>query len=578
MLGASAPAALLAQTRSAVGPDPNTPRLLVAVFASNDRAAGVQTADAIRSRVQSGVSMKQLYVIPKNDITNYLESSGYKADSSLGPTDLKELAKLLRADEVLSGSVTRTAAGFRIEPRLMLARDVSLAQPLPAIETSSPGDAARQIERSLQEARKQLADNRACENAIRDRQNDKAIANANAAIAKYPQATIARLCLATAFQEMKAAPDSVLRVTDEIRRLDPKNSQALRLAFTAYQTKGDQESAVRALIGLLGLEPNNPSLQAQVVAELAKLGQPKKAIPIIDTLLLQNPGDPQLLRQKWLLALAAGAAADSAARPAEFAVAVNAGEDMVKADTTLADSVYFERQIVAANQLVPPRGAEFASRAVQRYPNSAGFWASKANAERKAGQTQMAIESMKRALTIDPKTPNGNLLLAQIYLELQQADSAVAVARRAVGAGEDQKTWGAFLLGPTQAAFKQAQDSKKTEDFQRALSLAQEADKLAPSQFTAFFIGASSFFIGADAYQNAATMANQAQKASSRQKAELNTKACTAAKTAQDMFLLTQTNMPKGGSVDANVARQLLGFVSQYSPAVDQIIKATKCK
>src|SRR5947208_1810514 len=101
----SAPAALHAQTTRGLGPNPDTPRLLVAVFASNDRSSGVQAADAIRSRVQSAANIKQLYVIPKNDITSYLESSGYKADSSLGPTDLKELAKLLRADEVLSGSV-----------------------------------------------------------------------------------------------------------------------------------------------------------------------------------------------------------------------------------------------------------------------------------------------------------------------------------------------------------------------------------------------------------------------------------------------------------------------------------------
>src|SRR5205814_1999772 len=105
---------LVSQTTRVVGPNPDTPRLLVAVFASNDRTTGVSAADAIRTRVQTASNPKQLWVIPKNDITTYLESSGYKSDSSLGPTDLKELAKLLRADEVLAGSVTRTATGLRI--------------------------------------------------------------------------------------------------------------------------------------------------------------------------------------------------------------------------------------------------------------------------------------------------------------------------------------------------------------------------------------------------------------------------------------------------------------------------------
>jgi len=553
---AGAPVALRAQTNRGVGPNPDTPRLLVAVFASPDRLAGVQTADAIRTRVSSASNIKQLYVIPKNDITNYLESSGYKADSSLGTTDLKELAKLLRADEVLAGTVTKTTTGVKIEPRLMLARDPALAQPLPAVEANNPGDAARQIERSLQEARKQLADNKACENAIRDNKNDQAIALARAGIAKYPQATIARLCLANAFIAMKASPDSVLRVTDEIRRLDPKNSQALRFAVPAYQAKNDNENAVRALVKLLELEPGNPTLQAQVVAELAKLGKPEVALPIINELLAQNPGDPQMLRQKWLLTLAQAAGADSASSAQRFSEAVTAGEEMAKADTTLADSVYFERQIIAANRMTPPRGLEFASRAVQRFPNSAAFWASKANAERKAGQSQMAIQSMQRALSIDPKTPNGNLLLAQIYVDLNQPDSAVAVARRAVQSGEDQKTWGAFLLAPTQAAWKVADASKQIPDYQKALALAEESDRLSQSPTAAFFAGVSSFSIGIASLQ-------AAQKP----------KSCPMARSAQDMFAKTQIYMPRGGSIDPNTARTILGYVTQYSPTADQMVK-----
>jgi len=241
-LGLASPAALVAQMR-AQGPNPDTPRLLVAVFSSNDRSAGVMAADAIRTRVQNLANVKQLYVIPKNDIVTYLESSGYRPDSSLGLTDLKELAKLLRADEVLAGSVTRSATGgYRFEPRLMLARDPALAQPLPAVEAANANDAARQVEKSLNEARKQLADNKACENAIRDQKWAAAIAAANAGIVKYPTATIARLCLANVYLAMQttkdslgAPPDSVLKVTDEIRRLDPKNSQALRFAYAAYE-------------------------------------------------------------------------------------------------------------------------------------------------------------------------------------------------------------------------------------------------------------------------------------------------------------------------------------------------------
>jgi tetratricopeptide (TPR) repeat protein len=322
-------------------------------------------------------------------------------------------------------------------------------------------------------------------------------------------------------------------------------------------------------MGLLALEPTNPTLQGDVVRELAKLGKPAVALPLLDTLLIQNPGDPQMLRQKWFLTLAAASADTGASQKALFARAIATGEEMVKSDTALADSVYFERQIIAGNVLTPPRGLEFASRAVQKFPSSAHFWASKAYAERKAGQLQMALESMKRAMAIDAKTQNGNLFLAQVYLDLNQPDSAVAVARRAVAAGEEAKTWGAFLLGPTQAVFKQAQAKDSVVYYQRALALALEADKLSPSPTSKFFVGVSSFQIGIDALRQADPL--------QRQKKPDKVKICGLAKTVQDMFLLTQTNMPVGGSVNADVAKQVLGLVTQYVPAADQMAK-TFCK
>src|SRR3954463_2051259 len=134
----AAPAVVFAQARTQ-GPAPDTPRLLVMVFAGPDRLTGVQTADALRSRVSTNVDVRRLYVIPKNDISMTLQSSGFNPDSALGQSDLKELAKLLRADEVLAGRVSRSATGVHVEPRLMLARDPSIAQALPPIDAVNVG-------------------------------------------------------------------------------------------------------------------------------------------------------------------------------------------------------------------------------------------------------------------------------------------------------------------------------------------------------------------------------------------------------------------------------------------------------
>jgi tetratricopeptide (TPR) repeat protein len=555
-LGATgAPAVLSAQTSR--GPTQDTPRILVAVFQSSERMAGVQIADAVRTRVGNGANPRFLYVIPKNDIVNYLESSGYKADSSLGPSDLKELAKLLRADEILFGHVTRTAGGYQIEPRLLLARDPTVAQALPAVTVREPDDAARDVERALEAARRQLADNRACENALRDQNYMRAIAAANEAIKKYPNATMARTCLASAYQAMKLPPDSLLRVAEEIRRLDPKNSWGWRYLYAGYEAKGDQENAVRALITLMSLEPWNTQLQGQVVSALATLGKPEVAIPLVDTLLMSNPGDPSLLRQKWLLSLAAAAAADSARAPGLYEQALAAGERMVNSDTSLADTTYFERQIAAGALASPQRGAEIAARAVTKFPNHADFWSIKAQLERRAGQLQSAEQSIRRSLQINPSQPNARLLQAQIFVDLNMPDSAVAIARAAIAAGDDAKTWGAMLLGPTQAAFKKAQETKANADYEKALALAEESDRLASSETAAFFIGASAFSLGINLLQ-------EAQKP----------KSCPMARRAQELLAKTQMHMPRGGRVDPPTAAQILGYVNQYLPAAEQMVKA----
>jgi tetratricopeptide (TPR) repeat protein len=559
----SAPSALLAQPRQ--GPAADTPRLLVAVFSANDRLSGVQVADAIRTRVANAVNIRQLYVIPKEQIDTYLTSSGYKADSALGPSDLKELAKLLRGDEIVLGTVTRTAGGFRIEPRLALARDPSQAQALPAVDASSANDAARQIERSLQEARKQLADNRACESAIRDNQLPKAIAAARAGILKYPNAVLARLCLATAFQTMKQT-DSAIAVVNEIRRIDPKNSFVQRLAYLAYKEKGDADNAIRSLVELWRLEPTNTQLQGQLVSEIASLGKPAVALPIIDTILAQNPGDPSFLRTKWQLTLAAAAAADSTARPALLSSALAAGEAMIRADTTMKDSVYFARQIAAASALAgqPQKAVELASLATQKFPNIAEFWSLRASAERRAGQLPMAQQSLNRLISINPKYPNAMLLLATVFTEMSMADSAVDVARRAVAAGEDKATWGNFLIGPTKTAWEKADASKQLADYERTLALSEEADRLNPTEYSAFFSGISSFFITADLVQQVQKQQSQKSKKAAN---------CALSKRAQEMLLITQQKMPRGGRVEPKTAATILGYVGQYSPAIDGAIK-----
>jgi hypothetical protein len=48
-----------------------------------------------------------------------------------------------------------------------------------------------------------------------------------------------------------------------------------------------------------------------------------------------------------------------------------------------------------------------------------------------------------------------------------------------------------------------------------------------------------------------------------------NTKSCTDAKLGQEMLVVVSTNMPQGGSVDPNTAKQILSAVPQYQAFFD---------
>ena len=576
----SAPFELESQSTRTTGPAPDTPRLLVAVFQSADNLTGFQASNAIRTRISNTFTPRQLYVTPWETIDGFLKSSGYKSDSSLGPSDLKELGRAMRADEILMGLVSKTGSGLRIEPRLARSTAIDQPQPLPVVEVTKPEDAARIIEKSYTEARKQLADVKTCENAIRDNQLPKAIAMARAGIAKYPNATIARLCLAQAFYNAKQY-DSSLAIIEEIKRLDPKNSFAYRMAYFNYTDKGNDSAAVMSLVALSKLEPS-PTLLSQIITALAKLGKPSMAIPIVDEMLAASPGDPQLLRQKWLLTLAAAAAADTGApRNALLAQAITAGETMARSDTSQADSTYFARQMAAAAASGnAAKQVEFASLATQKFPNNIEYWMIRGQAEKRAGQLEMALTSFNKALAINPKYPNLYVNIGLVYVEMNQPDSAIALARRAVASGEDAKTWGQFLLAPTQKLLGAAQQSKNPEEFRRILALSQEADKLAPIPESAFFIAISAYYIAGDLVEKIQPLVQDYQKenTTARQKTALAGRICPLGKETQEMILLVQTNMGRGGRVQPQTAQQILmQWVPQVSPYVDQVMTAV-CK
>jgi tetratricopeptide (TPR) repeat protein len=180
-------------------------------------------------------------------------------------------------------------------------------------------------------------------------------------------------------------------------------------------------------------------------------------------------------------------------------------------------------------------------------------WLQKAQNERSAGPLPAATASLQRALEIDPKASGANLLDAQIYVDLNQPDSAVAAVNADAAADPSGKERDAqFLLSIGNSAYKAAVTSKNIADFQKALSILQASDAMAPSPNAKFLSAVSAFSV---LQQLGSTLPN--------------TKSCTDAKLGQDMLTVVSTNMPQGGSVSPEAAKQILSAVPQYQTFFD---------
>ena len=536
-------------------PGPDTRRVLVTAF-RGDVEGGVKLADEIRNRIASDFNIRTLLPTSKKDIDATLLQSGYRSDSALSPNDIKELAKLVRGDEVIDGSVQKTATGYRVGARLFLPRDASLSQPLvTSLETNNLGDAAKQIVAEYDRARKQIPDNQACENGIRNNTPAVAIAAARKGIATYPKATIARLCLASAYAAMKTTSDStgpwkdsVISITKDIMSLDKASRIAYQLQYDAYKTKNDTTNALQALVGLMNADPTNTTLREQVISELVTSGKADIAVPTAKQLITDNPGDPQYARTYWLVLRAAN----------NYKESVPAGIAYVSIDTAAADSNYYKRQVqdLGADSAYA-KAAEMAAAGSAKFPRNSQLLVLKAQNERKAGQLPAAKATLERALQIDPKIPGANLLLAQISNDLGSFEESIKAVKGDVAADPTNKERDSqFLLGLGSAAYKGAVASKKHEDFQKAITLLKASDEINPNPQAAFFIAVAAF---AQLQQAAETLPKS--------------KSCEEFKSASELLTVVSTYMPRGGSVNADAAKQILGAVPQFSAFIDGSMK-----
>jgi tetratricopeptide (TPR) repeat protein len=538
-------------------------RVMIPTLQSADPAVkdlGVQAAEAIRNQLTKQTNVRDLVVVPKNDIINSLTSSGYNPTEALAAGDAKALASLVRAPQYLEGAVTKTPTGYKIDSRLIIARDMTKAQALPTATGAKLDDAASQVAKAIKDARRQLPAEEACHNNVAQGKPQEAVTAARAGLAGYPTANILGVCLAEAYNALKQS-DSVVAVAERVRANDPRNIPSLRLLTTTYRARidsprpgvdaarltSDTTELLKVLGALAAADPTNIKLLQDVINEYAQLRHPEQAVPLVRDLLQGNPGDPQLLNLAWLVYLNAK----------DYKGAVDVGTELVRVDTVAATADFYTRLAGAYNAMnLPQKAAEAAALGIRKFPNDPNLQLFSAQAQYKAGQLPLALEAAKRAVAASPKNAPGYFLLATVQDSLNLYDDLAATLQNAKNNGVDPGSLSQLALKQGSDGYKAGQGSKDRADFQRAIKFLQLSDQFQTSVDAKFLLGASAFSLG----QSATIDANEK-------------KSCDLARTARDAFNLASMNLPAGGQKYPTEAAQLLTAIPQFTPAVDNEIK-----
>ena len=146
-----------------------------------------------------------------------------------------------------------------------------------------------------------------------------------------------------------------------------------------------------ALTKLLATDPTNPRLVQDVIRELTVVANPRAARPVVDEAVKLNPGDPDLLKLRWLILLAVK----------DYKEAYLQGDELVKLDTSFADTTYFIKTasaFQADSQFA--KASESAARGLQKFAAHQTLTYIQIASLKQAGQLQPALDALDKAKSL----------------------------------------------------------------------------------------------------------------------------------------------------------------------------------
>ena len=541
-----------------------------------DLKTGRRAGDAVRGHIQKLVDKRATEVIDDYEIRDRMFRAGFNPDSTYTVDMIYSIGRSLRADEYIEGLVERDAKGFRLSATLVLMRDKKLREPLPSTTGATLEEAAIAMAKNLNAALVETVYLRRCENSLRELKGAQAIASSREALAQYPRAVLARVCLAWGLRQTGAPASEVLAIAEQALATDPTSFHAIESAAISLDSLRRRDAAADMWLRLAATDTTNLDLAHRVINALVAGGNSKRAEPFILKLTDSDRENLALNQQKWRVTF----------ETKNYPRALEAGEVMVKRDSlargdstfwlrlatvyrntgkpfkaieTLAYAVHtfprdprlyslYTQYVKTEADTVLPRGLEL-------FPKSAELQALNARELRTRGKLAESLEASKMAIALDSTMSQGELMVAQLEIELGRPDSALSALRRGLTRGEDSSIVAQFALAKGNTLYRAANGTRSSTDFGLALRFLAFSDSIRPSTQSTFLMGATALGLAQAALTEAPKLSDKVES-------------CRLAKLGESMVPVARTGLEAGQTAYGDAAKQSLDYLTQLEPYV----------
>ena len=526
------------------------PRAMVAnpyVTATADSAAAVQVGAGIRDKMTKLMD-GEYNVLMQDQMNEALRQYGYPANAILSPTLAATLAKSVQAKVLVTSSMTKANNQYTVQGRLVGVSDEAGSVVVVPQDGLTLTDLGGRVADRLAPAYKALPDAKAC-NDQRSTKQDKAAEAANRALKQDPGNGLAEYCLAQialAKKDMKEA----IKHFQAAAKDDPLSLAAWSNLAEQYQAQHDTANVLATFRQLLIVAPTNQKLREQAFKYFLNANKPDIAKEIADSGIKNDPYNPDFydLKSNACLFLS------------DFKCAIDALEQGYAIDSTKADTLFFTKITVAAQQQPDTaRLLKWAKIATKKYPNNVTLLQSLGKAYALSGQLDSSVAVAQRLVQANPSDVSPALEAAQALINAKRAKDALPLIQLAAQKGDaSAKENVAALL--YQAAAPLLQDTPP--DYAGAAELLRSAVSYANPQGKVY--PAANYLLGLATLLQVPQVDPQAEKR----------KSCDLAKQEAALLEESEKALTAGQSANPEVATRNLGIIAKYKPRTASMLKS----